>query len=168
MIFKHYRFNSIQDKAEEVRQIFWKENKVPVNIDKIIEFSFNIEVRPVNGLKSQLDIEGMLSKDLTVIFVDSGMFHDSRFESRLRFTLAHELGHLILHKEFYLDAEFKSPEEWIELMNSIEPNDLSWYETHANEFAGRLLVSNKICKKFNVSPQTIETRLRREKISLTA
>ncbi|QOI98537.1 MAG: ImmA/IrrE family metallo-endopeptidase [Flammeovirgaceae bacterium] len=206
MVFKHYSFNSIRDKADEVRSQYWKGNKIPVDIDKIIEFGFGLEVRPVAGLKSQLDIEGMLSNDLSVIFVDNNMFSDARFESRLRFTLAHELGHLILHREFYESVEFKSPEDWFKLMEGIDQADLSWYETHANEFAGRLLVppdhleneikslqediekvykkakeqglgeetdkwvqsfvANKISSKFHVSPQTIETRLRREKTTL--
>jgi hypothetical protein len=84
MVFKHYSFNSIRGKADEIRSQYWKGNKIPVDIDKIIEFGFNLEVRPVVGLKSQLDIEGMLSNDLLVIFVDNNMFSDARFESRLK------------------------------------------------------------------------------------
>jgi Zn-dependent peptidase ImmA (M78 family) len=113
---------------------------------------------------------------------------------------------MILHREFYESVDFKSPEQWFDLMNEIDQADLNWHETHANEFAGRLLVprdhldneikkiegdieelykkakeqgvgeetdkwiqsfvASRISSKFHVSPQTIESRLRREKIVL--
>lgn len=141
MLFKHYRFDTIREMADQVRTSHCKNsNQLPVDIERIIEFGYGIDIRPLNDLKSSLDIDGFLSKDLKVIFVDGRTFSEQRFQSRMRFTLAHELGHLVLHKDFYLSQNFRTPKQWFELIGSIDETELGWYEKHANEFAGRLLV----------------------------
>lgn len=139
--FPSYRFETIRQKADQVRSTYTKKlNNIPVDIDYIIEFGYRLEVRPLKNLKSSLDMEGMLSKDRTTIFVDNDTYVDDRFYARHRFTLAHELGHYELHKDFYINADFQTPEEWIELLQEINPDELEWCERHADEFAGRLLV----------------------------
>jgi Zn-dependent peptidase ImmA (M78 family) len=139
--FPSYRFETIRQKADQVRSTYAKKpNTIPVDIDYIVEFGYRLEVRPLKNLKSSLDMEGMLSKDRTTIFVDNDTYIDDRFYARHRFTLAHELGHYELHKDFYLNAAFQTPEEWIELLQNINPDELEWCERHADEFAGRLLV----------------------------
>jgi Zn-dependent peptidase ImmA (M78 family) len=138
--FPIYRFETIRQKADQVRKTYAKKNSIPVDIDHIVEFGYRLEVRPLKNLKSSLDMEGMLSKDRTTIFVDSDTYTDDRFYTRHRFTLAHEIGHYELHKDYYLKAMFETPEEWVALLQSIDPDELEWCERHADEFAGRLLV----------------------------
>lgn len=207
--FKTYRFDTIREIADSVRNRFCKNSdEIPVDVEKIIEFGLRIKIRPIENLKSRLDMEAMLSKDMQVIFIDAASFNNPSYESRVRFSLAHEIGHYHLHQDFYKDAKFNSPEEWIQYMMKLDPTDLEWYEKHANEFAGRLLVplkplseavalladeimlmermakakgisdpeelasrkryavANKLASKFKVSPQTIELRLKREKIKI--
>jgi Zn-dependent peptidase ImmA (M78 family) len=139
--FPNYRFETIRQKADQVRNTYAKKpNSIPVDIDHIVEFGYRLEVRPLKNLKSSLDMEGMLSKDRTTIYVDSDTYTDDRFYPRHRFTLAHEIGHYELHKDFYINASFRTPEEWMELLQNIDPDELEWCERHADEFAGRLLV----------------------------
>lgn len=139
--FPSYRFETIRKKADQVRATYTKnKNSIPVDIDHIVEFGYRLEVRPLKNLKSSLDMEGMLSKDRKTIFVDSDTYTDDRFYARHRFTLAHEIGHYELHKEFYEQTQFETPEQWLELLQKIDPVDLEWCERHADEFAGRLLV----------------------------
>ncbi|MBX2943607.1 MAG: ImmA/IrrE family metallo-endopeptidase [Cyclobacteriaceae bacterium] len=208
-IFRAYRFDTIREIADSVRKDFTRNpNQIPVDVERIIEFGLGIRIRPVDNLKSHLDMEAMLSKDMKVIFIDENSFNSPSFDNRTRFSLARELGHYFLHKDFYKEAKFDSPEEWINYLMKLDPNDLEWYEKHANEFAGRLLVpinplieivstlhdelksmgdaavkrgikdpeelmkwkryaiASKIAMKFKVSPQTIEMRLRKEKIHI--
>ena len=44
-------------------------------------------------------VEALLVGDLKTIAVDRDVFMDPRAENRLRFSVAHELGHLILHRD---------------------------------------------------------------------
>jgi len=139
--FPIYRFETIRQRADQVRNTYAKNpNSIPVDIDHIVEFGYRLEVRPLKNLKSSLDMEGMLSKDRTTIFVDNDTYTDDRFYTRHRFTLAHEIGHYELHKDYYLRAKFETPEEWLALLQNIDPDELEWCERHADEFAGRLLV----------------------------
>ncbi len=209
MSFPRYSFARICSIADEVRNKYSKKpESIPVDVDSIIEFGLGLEVIPIPNLKSEADTEGMLSNDLKSILIDNNLYSEARFESRARFTLAHELGHFTLHKEFYSAIKFQSAREWREHIESIDETDLHWFEIHANEFAGRLLVpieplkrevdlikseikafiqsaskkesldgeelqlwinsavAKKIAGKFFVSPQVIETRLKREKIDV--
>jgi Zn-dependent peptidase ImmA (M78 family) len=63
-----------------------------------------------------------------------------RFEKRLRFTVAHEVGHYVLHPDVYQHVEINSVEDWLEFQQTIPYREYTFMETHANEFAGRLLV----------------------------
>ncbi len=165
MIFKHYRFDTIRNKADQFRAEFWGD-EIPVNIDAIIEFRLGLEIRPIKNLKSVYDIDGMLSRDLSIIFVDNDMYSDIRYESRLRFTLAHEIGHFVLHRDFYLSQNFDDAEDWLDIIQSLDPNDLDWYERHANEFAGRLLVPRDyLIKEISANKDEVD-KLREKAIEL--
>lgn len=137
--FKRIPFDAIRSKADEARTRL-KEQKIPVDIEKLIEVGYGMAIIPLDFLKSESDIEGFLSNDMTAIYVDAQTYNDERFASRLRFTLAHELGHKLLHADFYRKVEFKNIKDWFTLIDDLHPEDLDWYERHANEFAGRLLV----------------------------
>ena len=58
----------------------------------------------------------------------------------MRFSFAHELGHLFLHKELYLKFGISSPEDWKDFILNVPENEYRSFEWQANEFAGRLLV----------------------------
>ncbi|MCF8226580.1 MAG: ImmA/IrrE family metallo-endopeptidase [Bacteroidales bacterium] len=113
---------------------------IPVPIHKIIEFKLGLEIQPIYGLKDKVDKEGFLQSNLTTISVDSKTYLDDRYKFRLNFTLAHEIGHLILHAEQYKNINFASEKEFIEFQQSVDEESLEWFEKQANEFAGRLLV----------------------------
>jgi len=68
---------------------------------------------------------------------------ESVFERQLhryRFTLAHELGHLWLHRDLYDAADFSSIDEYKQFVASIRPDDYGWYEWQAYCFGGLILV----------------------------
>ena len=113
---------------------------IPVPIHRIIEFKLGLEIQPIYGLKDKADTEGFLQSNLKAISVDSKTYLDDRYKFRLNFTLAHEIGHLILHSEQYKNLNFASEKEFIEFQQSVDEESLEWFEKQANEFAGRLLV----------------------------
>ena len=89
---------------------------------------------------------------------------------RLNFTLAHELGHIVLEHEPYFRKDIRTP-----------PGILAMYEEEANEFAGQFLMPeylveitgfnlNLLSERFNVSKDAAAKRLEmmQYRIKLTA
>ena len=133
------------DKVRRIVEEFRNEHidpidTIPVPIHKIIEFKLGLEIQPIYGLKDKVDTEGFLQSNLRTISIDSKTYLDDRYKFRLNFTLAHEIGHLILHAEQYKNMNFASEKEFIEFQQSVDEESLEWFEKQANEFAGRLLV----------------------------
>ena len=135
------KWNFIRQKAEDFRNSFVNPvDKIPVPIIEILELDLNIEPIPIKGLMERIDIDGFLTKDLKHICVDNDIYMDPRRENRLRFTYAHEVGHLILHEKEIKQTDFRTPEDWIHFREDFLEDDLNWFEQQSYEFAGRLLV----------------------------
>ena len=109
-------------------------------MEKIIEKRLNLHIEPKDDLHSELDIDAYLRIDLTGIIVDHDCYMNEKFVNRLRFSLAHEIGHFFLHKDIYALFAIKDPAEWKEFMENIPDREYSFFEYQANEFAGRALV----------------------------
>ena len=134
-------FNHIRQQAENFRQQHVKpKTLVPVPMEDVVELDLKIQIIPIIGLHGRIDVDGFLTNNLKAICVDYDMYMDERRSSRLRFTLAHEVGHLVLHKEQIQQCRFRTPEDWIHFREDFTEADLNWFEVQAYEFAGRLLV----------------------------
>lgn len=118
---------------------------IPVPIERIAELELGIEIIPVSGLKFAFDIEGWISNDLKTITVDLHEFNGE--ENRCRFTIAHEIGHLVLHREIFEQQGFSNIEEWKDLVTNFDPKQYSYLETQANIFAGLILVPGEHLKE---------------------
>lgn len=149
--------------ADQVREEYWPENKLPVDIEKIVEFRLRLDIEPVHNLLSTIDIDAYLKMDLTGIVVDYDCYMNEKFANRMRFSFAHELGHFFLHRDIYTRLDVTSPEEWKNFILNVPENEYRSFEWQANEFAGRLLVphahlavevnkANEIIKKNNLIP----------------
>lgn len=112
------------------------EATIPVPIEEIVEFRLQLDIVPVPGLRGDRGINGYLSSDRASIYVDEALFR--YFENRYRFTLAHEVAHLVLHGSLY--EGFKSEADWIEFHRGLAAHNLWLAEHQANYFAGCLLV----------------------------
>jgi hypothetical protein len=131
----------IQEKAEEFRRRYVDpDNSIPVPIIEIAELVFELEPIPIHGLMEKIDIDGFITGNLKYICIDWDIYMDPRRENRLRFTYAHEIGHLVLHKNEIKKTTFRTPEDWIHFREDFLEEDLNWFESQASEFAGRLLV----------------------------
>ena len=111
---KRLRAETIRENAEEFRNKYVNPPElIPVPIEEIIEFKLNIDIIPIFGLKQLIDIEGFITSDLKSIYIDNHAYNDDRFLKRVRFTFAHEIGHLILHREELSKLEFSNYKEWM-------------------------------------------------------
>jgi Zn-dependent peptidase ImmA (M78 family) len=143
MAFKipFYDVEALERKSEEFLAKMGALRSIPLPIEEIIEFEMGISVIPVPGLSKLHQLHGFLSADMSRIYVDKEDM-DHRL-SRFRFTLAHELGHLVLHEDFYAQLKFSNSDEWKRVVNELSPRDNSFLEFHANTFAGMILVPRR-------------------------
>jgi len=130
----------IWKRADDVREKYPAGRSFPVEVLDLAEFDLGLELVPADGLRRQCDTEAILFGDLKTILVDKDAFTNPKQEYRLRFSVAHEIGHLILHPDVYGQVRPASVEAWCEFFLSLPDEQYQWLELHANEFAGRLLV----------------------------
>ena len=87
--------------AEDFLEKYHPTQKAPVPIEEITEFGLGLTIFPTKILESGCEVSGTLSKDFQTILIDERTFE--KFEERARFTIAHEVGHYVLHKDIFLD-----------------------------------------------------------------
>lgn len=131
----YLRRSDIWKQADELRQRLLPQATLPVP-----EFDLGLELVPKADLRRAGDIDALLLGDLKTIVVDRDAFMDRRAENRLRFSVAHEIGHLILHGELYRNLRHANLEVWRQFIKDIAEREYGWLESHAYEFAGRLFV----------------------------
>lgn len=136
----------IQKIAEKVRESFWK-GEVPIDIEKVLEKYFKIQVIPLKNANRTLCFESFITSNWESIFVDQDQYMDDIGYRRVRFSLAHELGHLILHKKLYESLNINDIEDYYKFCDKVPGDQYSFLETQANKFAGYLLVPREELEK---------------------
>ena len=126
--------------ADKFRERYWPAGQVPVDVLEIAEFELDLEIRPITRLKEEADVDALLLGDWKTLIVDQQQYQDDRYLNRLRFSIAHELGHYALHKAIFQQIPRATSDEWISFMQDMPDKEYSFIEYQANEFAGRLLV----------------------------
>jgi len=151
----------VWQRVEEFRSEHEYAQNIPVDILDLAELDLGLELIPYSGLKSELgDIEAILTVDMKSIYVDKLIFEDPRYLNRLRFSVAHELGHYDLHRDIYAEQKFTSVDEWKEWISSIPEDQYSWIESQAYEYAGRLLVQrDRLISELDECKNKVEGKL---------
>lgn len=131
-------YEDLRRLANEFLEEFHEERTLPVPIEEIVEFDFEIEIVPMDGILDDLEVDAFLTSDLKQIYVDA--FVVKHRYRRFRFSLAHELAHHELHKRLYEGSRIRSVRDWRAVQDSISEDDYAWFEFQANSFAGLVLV----------------------------
>lgn len=131
-------YEYIYQEAERFLRDYHPERTLPVPIHEIIDIKLGIHIVPKFMLEKHIGLVGFLSNDFSTIHVDENVYDYQEF--RFRFTLAHEIGHLMLHKSMYKDLSFSSPEDWKSIQLKMKDDVRKWFEWQANCFAGLVLV----------------------------
>ena len=124
--------DEIARQAKEMLDKYWDKN-LPVDVELLCD-RMGISILPVLNLAKTFHIDAFISADFKTIYVDNYEFEKE--SHRYRFSVAHELGHYVLHRDYYP----KTPvdyEKWLEVSRKILD---SFAEFQANYFAGNLLV----------------------------
>ena len=192
MKIEYLNYEAIRSSANSFLEKYHPEKTIPVPIEDIIEFDLHIDIVPISGYRKYLDIDASISMDFSEIQVDEYV-QESNF-NRYRFSLAHEVGHFILHKNIYPELDIKTLGEWKQFLQSPGNKEYSWLETQANNFAGLVMVpydrlhtafterynqirdngfspdrykdyiSGRLARDFAVSGQTMEIRISKESL----
>ncbi len=139
--------DQINADAESFLNTYHASMVIPIPIEEIIEIQLGMDIIPIPGLKdiseqAGLDIDAFIGSDFRDITVDEYIF--KKVGTRYRFSLAHEIGHMVLHGYLYTHLKFHNTDEWINLLNEMPKYERDIVEWQANEFAGLLLVPQKI------------------------
>ena len=129
----------IEELAEELTDTLPSWDLLPVNLERIIrycELTWQWGDLPAEQL-------GIIELSNDLVTINRSLRYD---EHRKRFTLAHELGHHLLHKELLESNKLTSFGETMSTLANTTPvsgDELSWLEHHANHFAACILMPRK-------------------------
>lgn len=143
---------------------------IPTPIELIIEKKLGLDIVIFRGYRDRFGIDGSLSTDLTNITVDEHVF--AKWPNRLHFTLAHEIGHYVLHQQELEELTADTPADWIQHILGTHQTDYRKMEIQANIFAGCILVpGNKLASALNAARRKLADQgygLSPEELSPTA
>jgi Zn-dependent peptidase ImmA (M78 family) len=117
------------------------DRQIPIDVEALLEFVLDVAIIPTPGFQQNHSVEGSLSLDMRTIFVDEYVYR--AVENRFRFTLAHELGHILLHRSIFKDMKVDSVLEWKRAYKTIDEGVYSTLEKQAYDFAGLILVPSE-------------------------
>jgi len=132
---------ALEAEAQRFLECYHPDMTCPVPIETIAEFALGLEVRPMPELYRTFGVDGYLSFDAQAIYVDQHQMESQ--ETRYRFTLAHEIGHWLLHRDFYEDKGITDLESYLRVYASLDEADLKKWEFQARNLAGRILLPKR-------------------------
>jgi hypothetical protein len=112
--------------------------RVPVPIDEFAEFDMSLSIRPFGDLRKKFGRRGIVFSKKRLIVIDSKEMDDDLHG--YRFTLAHEIGHLILHGDFIDTLDDSTEAALLTDLANADTHEASKMEREASSFAGRILV----------------------------
>jgi Zn-dependent peptidase ImmA (M78 family) len=115
-------------------------DSIPVPIEEIIELNLKLHIIPVQGLQDGFGAVAFTTGDFEAIEVDQ--FVQMNRSKRYRYTIAHELGHIILHKDVFEQAKvhYSSIQEWAQFYVALDNEQQQWLEWQAYCFGALVLV----------------------------
>jgi len=138
-------YEEIERIANETRKKYGYENYCPVPIEEIIDNQLKIDIVPVPDLFRIFGINAFTTYDRKEIHVDEYLY--TNLEHSYRFTLAHELGHIILHGYVFELTKIRSIGDWKQFIKDIEESEYRRLEFQANNFGGAFLVPSEVLEE---------------------
>jgi Zn-dependent peptidase ImmA (M78 family) len=135
---RYMNYCDIGDRAYEFLRTYHPSFELPIPIEEIVELQLGLDIVPMPNLLDIYRIDGFLTSDRTAIYVDEGQYREQY--GRYRFTLAHEVGHFYMHKEYFESYSFTSVNEYVEFVQSVDRKLIGRYEVQGMLFAEQVLV----------------------------
>jgi hypothetical protein len=134
-------YDEIGERAYEFLETYHPSFDLPIPIEEIADVKMGLDIVSMPNLLEYYRIDGFLRSDCTGIYVDETTYE--RYYERCRFTIAHEVGHLVLHKEYYEEHRFNSVPEYIEFEMSADRTVIGRLEVQGLLFAEQVLVPER-------------------------
>ena len=141
-----FDYDTIDKRADEFRKKYNK-NRVPIDIEKLIEIDLEIDIIPTENLKSICGTDALIQSSWKSIYVDKKIYTDERYLGRYRFSVAHEMGHLILHKNIYSKLGIESLKDYYNFLENFPSREYDYLEGQAHKFANCLLIPKEALAK---------------------
>ena len=136
------KFSDVLKAANNFLSSYHLSSSLPIPIEEIVEHKMNISLFAIPNIKPLLGIDAFISADFTQLTVDENCF--IKFPERTRFSIAHEIGHLVLHKEWYASHGPKNLADYLNFPDRIDNQAYKYIEIQAHTFAGLVLVPRKL------------------------
>lgn len=136
---RYLSYEDLREQADSVLARHASSGQIPIPIEHMVEFGYGITIIPLPGLQVVHEVDAFLSRDRATVYVDNSVI-EHRSPNRYRFSLAHELGHFLLHQDVYSMVSFSTAEEWKRIIHEMSEKDREWLEWQAYAFAGLILV----------------------------
>ncbi len=142
---------TIEQYAIDFLRQYNSDDIVPVPIEQIVEITLGINIVPIKELLREHHVDGFLSHNCQTIYIDEDNYMSQ--VNRSRFTLAHEIGHLLMHR--YIVKSIKTLTMWKFSILGVGTGR-AIYETEANIFTGYILIpTNKLLNIYQNARQKI-------------
>ena len=140
----------IRKSADDIRLKFWGD-RLPTDVELIAERDLDILLTPLPGIRQ-------INKTDAILLINREIVYDTDvIPFRIRFSIAHEIGHLILHTDFLNKFGIASIKDYAAFTSKIPEYIWDKIETQANEFAGRILVPKEnLIKEIKMMSDKIE------------
>ena len=134
----YLKSEEIAAQAEAFLAQYHPSGEIPVPIVEIVEFDLGIELFPLPDAQKLYGFMAALSSDLQTIVYDEQS--DKKNLHRFRLTLAHEVGHFVLHGTLIAALALQTKQDWKQAVTEIDPQMYTRLEIQAFLFAGQVLV----------------------------
>jgi hypothetical protein len=129
----------------------------PIPVEEILEFVYGITPFPIPGMEDTYGVVGSIGAGLDTLYVDEWVM--MKQPGRYNFTIAHEIGHLVLHRDVLAEWEAawqavpsQDIDAWVRFQQEMDAAVLRQMEYQANEWARHALVPHQpLCSAVDVA-----------------
>lgn len=145
---KSITLSIVKQTANEFLRIYYPSLELPIPIEDIVELKLKIRIILIKGLIRDFGVNAFISQSFDTIVVDEMMF--TKQPERIRFTVAEEVGHLFLHKDWYIKNGPKGLENYPQWQQTVDGKLFDYIERQAKTFASMVLMPEaKIIEQWN-------------------
>lgn len=138
----------VKQTANEFLRTYYPSLELPIPIEDIVELKLKIRIILIKGLIRDFGVNAFISQSFDTIVIDEIMF--TKQPERIRFTVAEEVGHLFLHKDWYVKNGPKGLENYLQWQQTVDGKLFDYIERQAKTFASMVLMpETKVLEQWN-------------------
>ncbi len=145
----YLKYEEIKSVANKFLNDHWPSGEIPIPIEEIVELSLRLRIAPFPELFREIKLNAFLTADRSTIFVDEIQYNT--YAEKYRFSIAHEVGHYVLHSEYYEHLPFSDIDTYKAWRLNADPEMVYRFEVQGNLFAELILMPSpqlvRVCEQ---------------------